>query len=256
MLLYDAGKLILMAGSRFIWGHLMKTKRIEVVPYDPRWPEIFEAEKKLLEPILIEIHHIGSTSVPGFAAKPKIDIIAVAKNRNKAIDNLEKSGYLYKGEWNIPLQCGFTKRGNTDVNLHLFFEVDHPEIELNLKFRDYLRSHDEIRDEYAAIKREILKDENSQQKINGFPLYTIRKREFIDRVIKSMGYNRLRVLKSITKKEKRFSEQFVLYRGADIIGYASVSNGEICEYHAPDEESLEYLLAVMKEWININFPCD
>jgi GrpB-like predicted nucleotidyltransferase (UPF0157 family) len=231
----------------------VKTKRIEVVPYDPCWPWMFEIEKKLLETILIEIHHIGSTSVPGLDAKPKIDIIAIAKDRIKAVDKLEKLGYLYKGGWNIPLQCGFTKKAPFAVNLHLFFELDHPEIELNLKFRDYLRNHDEIRDKYAAIKREILKDEISQEKVNAFPLYTIRKRDFIDNVIRDMGYNRLRVLKSITEKEKMVSDQFVLYRGVEIIGHASVLNGEICEYHAPDDESFEYLTRVLRKWIEINF---
>ncbi|MDR1596007.1 MAG: GrpB family protein [Puniceicoccales bacterium] len=231
--------------------------KIEVVPYDPCWPETFETEKKLLESILVHIHHIGSTSVPGLSAKPKIDIIAVAKDRNKAMADLENVGYLYRGEWNIPLQGGFVKRENTNVNLHVFFDPDHPEIELNLKFRDYLRTHHSARDEYAAIKREILEDESSQEKINGFPLYTIRKRDFIESVIKAIGYNRLRILKCISEKESNFiknfqndHEYFILYRGVDIIGYVSTFNGAICESHAPDEESSEYLLGIMRKWIN------
>jgi GrpB-like predicted nucleotidyltransferase (UPF0157 family) len=224
---------------------------IKVVPYDSRWPKIFDSEKKLLETVLTEIHHIGSTSVPGLSAKPKIDIIAVANELNRSITDLEKVGYEYKGEWNIPLQGGFAKRGDIDVNLHVFFEPDHPEIELNLRFRDYLKAHPDVRDEYAALKHEILKDESSQKEKSGeFPLYTIRKRDFIDGIIRAMGYDRLRVLKSITAKEKRISEDFVLYRGVDIIGYASVFNGAITKYQAPDEESTEYLLEVMKKWMN------
>ncbi|MDR1255484.1 MAG: GrpB family protein [Puniceicoccales bacterium] len=239
---------------------------IEVIPYDPRWPEMFEFAKKAIENSLgdnlIEIHHIGSTSVPKLAAKPKIDIIAVANSRNRAIADLEKIGYMCKGEWNVPLKCGFTKKENIGVNLHLFFESNHPEIELNLMFRDYLRTHPDVRNEYAAVKRQILKDKRSHEKINGFPLYTIKKREFIDSVIRTMGYNRLRILKCITEKEGNFIKDFqsdhgyfILYKGADIIGYTSVFNGEICECHAPDGESFEYLLSTMEKWIGINFSC-
>jgi GrpB-like predicted nucleotidyltransferase (UPF0157 family) len=223
--------------------------KIKVVPYDSRWPEMFESEKKLLEPMFVEIHHIGSTSVPGLMAKPKIDIIAMAEDRNETRKNLEGVGYIYKGEWNIPLQDGFTKRGKINVNLHVFFEPNHPEIELNLKFRDYLRTHPNIRDEYAAVKREILKDETSHDKIDGFPLYTIRKRNFIDEVIKNMGYNRLRVLKTLTEEEKKLGGHFVLYRGTELIGHASGSSEEI---YAPDKESAEYLIDVMRKWAEIN----
>lgn len=57
----------------------------------------------------VAIHHVGSSSFWRLATKPKIDVIAVVKNRKFTISNLEKSGYLYKGEWKIPLQCGFTE---------------------------------------------------------------------------------------------------------------------------------------------------
>lgn len=229
--------------------------KIEVIPYDPNWPEMFEVEKNIVLQALSKnceaIYHVGSTSVPGLLAKPKIDIIAVAKDRKRAIFDLEKVGYLYKGEWNIPLKCGFTKRGLRKVNLHVFFDKNHPEIDLNLKFRDYLRNNPDVRAEYAAIKMEILRDESSQQKIGkiSMPIYTIRKRKFIDGIIQKIGFNRLRVLKSTTDDEwnaaKNFRqkyffdnqeiqdpytltfnhkdhEHFILYRGVEIIGYAHI----------------------------------
>ncbi len=229
--------------------------KIEVVPYDPSWSEMFEAEKnvalKALGGNCEAIYHIGSTSVPGLIAKPKIDIIAVVKDRKRAIYDLEKAGYLHKGEWNIPLKCGFTKRGIREVNLHVFFDKNHPEIELNLKFRDFLRSNSDVRDEYAAIKAQILQDEASQQKAGkvSIPIYTIRKRKFIDGIIQKIGFNCLRILKSTTDEEwasvKNFRqkyffddqkiqdpytwtfnhkdhEHFILYRGVEIIGYAHI----------------------------------
>ncbi|MDR1334071.1 MAG: GrpB family protein [Holosporaceae bacterium] len=261
-------------------------KKIEVVPYDANWPTIFEAEKKIISAALGDdncaaIYHIGSTAVPELAAKPKIDIIAVGRDREMAINDLEKVGYVHKGEWNIPLKCGFTKRGAADVNLHVFFDENHPEIELNLKFRDYLRSHPDVRDEYAAIKMKILEDEDAHQKSDKspFPIYTIRKRAFIDNIIKNTGFNRLRVLKCTTEDEwnaakkirEKYSpqimdatesnhEHFVLYRGIEIIGYADIliiskSKAEISilsVFENSDQESASYFLNVIKEWAKVH----
>jgi GrpB-like predicted nucleotidyltransferase (UPF0157 family)/N-acetylglutamate synthase-like GNAT family acetyltransferase len=230
-------------------------KRIKVVPYDANWPAMFEAEKATIATALgdncVAIHHVGSTSVPGLSAKPTIDIIAVAKDRKSAIVDLEKAGHTYKGEWNIPLKGGFTKRGSINVNLHLFFDATHPEVELNLKFRDYLREHPDARDAYADTKMKILEDETSQQRVGkiSFPIYTLRKSAFIKSVLKEIGFDRLRVLRSATEDEwnavkhlrqRTFSdelkmkdpnhwtfdhpehEHFVLYHGVDIAGYAHI----------------------------------
>ncbi|MDR1334006.1 MAG: GrpB family protein [Holosporaceae bacterium] len=265
------------------------TKRIEVVPYDENWPKIFEAEKAMISAVLgdncIAIHHIGSTAVPGLAAKPKIDIVVVAMDREKAIIDLEKAGYMHKGEWNIPLKCGFTKRGVSNVNLHVFFDEDHPEVELNLKFRNYLRDHPDVRDEYAALKIKILEDEDAHQKSekSPLPIYTMRKRAFIDNIIKSTGFNRLRVLKCATEDEwdaaKNFRkkyfdrtavpdptsgsfdvpnhEHFILYRGVEIIGYADIfitseAEAELSVFENPDQEASEYFNNVIKEWMEVH----
>ncbi|MDR1982615.1 MAG: GrpB family protein [Holosporaceae bacterium] len=254
-------------------------KHIEVVPYNPDWPKIFEAEKEIISAALgdncIVIHHIGSTAVPGLAAKPKIDIVAVAKDREKAIIDLKKAGYAYKGEWNIPLKCGFTKRGAVNINLHLFFDENNPEIELNLKFRDYLRGHPDVCDEYAALKTKILEDEDAHQKSkrSPLPIYTVRKRSFIDNIIKSTGFNRLRVLKCATENEwdaaKNFRglrqtvdtgpnhEHFVLYRGVEIIGYADIfiaseSEAELSVFENSDQEASKYFNNVIREWMEVH----
>jgi GrpB-like predicted nucleotidyltransferase (UPF0157 family)/GNAT superfamily N-acetyltransferase len=226
--------------------------KIEVVPYNSNWPKMFESEKKMISDALddscVAIHHIGSTSVPGLAAKPKIDIIAVAKDRKSAVECLEKAGYNHKGEWNIPLKCGFTKRDGVAVNLHVFFEENHPEIELNLRFRDFLKTHPDVCREYGALKMRILQDDAAHEKVGklSFPVYTIRKRKFIDDVLEKIGFNRLRILKCLTDDErnaaklfrqKYFGEQkdpysgifdelnhehFLLYQGTKIIGYARI----------------------------------
>jgi GrpB-like predicted nucleotidyltransferase (UPF0157 family) len=126
------------------------TRKIEIVPYHPAWPSLFAEEETKIKQALGEqcmaVHHIGSTAVPGLCAKPKIDIIAVIQERALIIHNLEKGGYRYRGEFNIPFHRGFSKRDNTpEINLHVY-EEGNPEIELNLLFRDYLRTHAEARE--------------------------------------------------------------------------------------------------------------
>jgi GrpB-like predicted nucleotidyltransferase (UPF0157 family) len=263
--------------------------KIEVVPYDANWPAIFEEEKEIISAALddncVAIHHIGSTAVPGLAAKPKIDIIAVARDRRKAIIDLEKAGYAHRGEWNIPLKCGFTKRGTVNVNLHMFFDENHPEVELNLKFRDYLRIHPDVCAEYADLKMKILESEDAHQKSKRSPLpvYTIRKRSFIDNIIKNIGFNRLRVLKCATEDEwnaakdfrKKYFDQaampdplsenfddpnhehFVLYRGVEIIGYADIhilskTEADVLIFESSDQSAQSFFLGIIKKWMNVH----
>lgn len=252
---------------------------IRVVPYNPQWAQMFEAEKQTIEEALganlLLIEHVGSTSVPGMMAKPKIDIVAVARDRQSAIRALEGAGYTHQGEWNMPLKAAFTKRGPTDVNLHLFFDLNHPEVELNLRFRGYLRTHPEEREAYSKLKMDLLKDPTSHQTLQEFPLYTLRKGPFIESLLRTMGYQRLRVLKANTDDQweaaKRFrrrakveaeptlegAEHFVLYRGCDIIGYAemdmsapnmpSVKVFEVNDVVDP-EEATAFFRGLIRHW--------
>jgi GrpB-like predicted nucleotidyltransferase (UPF0157 family)/GNAT superfamily N-acetyltransferase len=232
---------------------MSKTKNIEIFPYNPRWPYMFEAEaahiKQALGCNLLEIHHSGSTSVPGLSAKPKIDMLAVVKNSFLAIPQLETIGLKYKGEYNIPLHYGFSKRGGVKVNLHVY-EAGHPEIEWNLIFRDYLRAYSKLRDAYAQIKKELVQDASSFHKENSpFTNYTLRKGDFIRSVLKAAGFSRIRILKCSDETEWKAAQHFrdkyffepqgiedpytwtfhheehahlILYQGAEIIGYAHI----------------------------------
>lgn len=176
------------------------TKTIEIVPYDPNWPRVFESEAELINKALcdncIEIHHIGSTAVSGLISKPKIDIIAVVKNGKDSIASLEDAGYNYRGEWNIPFKFGFTKRGVSEINLHVF-EEGHPEIELNLIFRDHLRSNPDSLLKYAELKDSLLADESSLSKQDGkfFTGYNLGKDAFIRQILDAEGYNKQRFLR-------------------------------------------------------------
>jgi len=228
-------------------------KYIEVVSYNPNWPHIFEVEAKVIKEALgdncMEIHHIGSTAVPGLAAKPKIDMIASVENPSIVVEQLEKIGIQYRGEYNIPLHYGFSKRGEVDINLHIY-ETGHPEIELNLMFRDYLRSNDQVREQYALLKEKLLTDESSFVKnTSEFTNYTLRKGDFIREVLKEAGFKRLRMLKCNDETEWKAAKYFrqkyfflhqgindlytwtfkhphhahlILYQGTEIIGYIHV----------------------------------
>ncbi|MBS0272313.1 MAG: GNAT family N-acetyltransferase [Proteobacteria bacterium] len=227
---------------------------IEVVSYNPDWPKLFEAEsaqiKQALGDTCIAVHHVGSTAVPGLCAKPKIDIILVVKSMTHVIQSLEKIEYEYRGEFNIPFHLGFRKRPPlTNVNLHVF-EEGNPEIELNLLFRDYLRTHPEALKEYATLKLKLLEQSASHEILQGpFKGYTLGKDGFIKKTLDQVGFKGLCVRFCTHYDEweaarhfrnKYFFDKipiadpytwtfdhkdhvhFVLYQGTQIVGYAHI----------------------------------
>jgi GrpB-like predicted nucleotidyltransferase (UPF0157 family) len=227
-------------------------QQISIIPYNPDWPKQFEVEAEKIQQVLgenfIAIHHIGSTSVPGLSAKDIIDIACVIRNLDQAVSTL--NNYTFKGEYNIPLRYFFWKNiDSSKVNLHVY-EEGHPEIELNLTFRDYLRLDSKARDEYAELKAQLLQEESSHYKSHSsFTNYTLRKGDFIRKVLKQAGFNRFRMLKCNDETEwaaaKIFRTKYifkpygiedpyiwtfnhpehahlVLYQGTEIIGYAHI----------------------------------
>lgn len=229
------------------------TKKIIVTPYNPEWPRTFEEEaikiKEVLGSNCIAIHHIGSTSVPGLPAKPIIDMIGVMKDPEKAIQPLESLGFKYKGEYNIPMRYYFNRSEGMDTNLHVYKE-GHPEIELNLLFRDYLREHPEAREEYAYLKESLLKEKSSYEKNNScFTGYNLGKDAFIKKALRAAKFNRIRIMKCAHYAEWDFAKRlrqkyffdplsiadpytwtfdhkdhvhFILYQGVEMIGYAHI----------------------------------
>jgi GrpB-like predicted nucleotidyltransferase (UPF0157 family) len=150
-----------------------------VVAYDPEWPRRFEAERVLLESLLAPwldggIHHIGSTSVPGLAAKPIIDVIAGVRDLDEAraaFVPLAELGYVHHPH--RPEAHAFIAPGR---HLHL----TQPGSDLwreRLAFRDALRASAPLRDEYAAWKAEHA----------GADGYTDDKRPLVLRVLAGAG---------------------------------------------------------------------
>lgn len=130
--------------------------------YSPEWPLAFQQEAKqltgLLGDLLVTVHHIGSTSVPGLAAKPIIDLLPVVRDIAQVDEYtavLEQANYKPWGEYGIPGRRFFTKdrAGYRTHNIHMF-QVGDPAIERHLAFCAYLRNHPDVRDEYEALKQE------------------------------------------------------------------------------------------------------
>ena len=136
---------------------------VEVVPYDPAWPARFEAEaahiRAALGDTLIGIEHIGSTSVPGLAAKPIIDMIPLVRDvteLDSKIGAMAAIGYTPRGEFGLPGRRYFRKGSAYARVVHAHaYQIDNPEVERHLAFRDYLRTHPEALAAYASLKHEL-----------------------------------------------------------------------------------------------------
>ena len=141
------------------------TRNIIVVPYDPHWAELYEQEKQALCAVfgqdLLEIYHIGSTSIPGIKAKPVIDILPVVKDIQRVDDfndEMAKLGYEAMGEYGIPGRRYFRKGTEEKHSHHVHaFQQGSPEIARHVNFCAYLRAHPEDAKRYSDLKEELAK---------------------------------------------------------------------------------------------------
>jgi GrpB-like predicted nucleotidyltransferase (UPF0157 family) len=132
-----------------------------LVPYDPEWPNLAKmhsAQLSVLGSVLVIVHHIGSTSVPGLAAKPIIDLMPLVSSLSdldRERSRIETLGYGWHGELGIPGRryCTLSDElGNRIVQLH-FFAANSPQVTRHLAFRDYLRAHPEEMKAYEKEKQ-------------------------------------------------------------------------------------------------------
>ena len=135
---------------------------VRLVPHDPSWAARAEAEadrvRQALGSLMPQVHHIGSTAIPGIAAKPILDLLGVAADLvtlEEARPELEALGYAWHGEYGLPGRRFYTLSdagtGERRVHLHGYAEGD-PSITRQLAFRDYLRVRPEIASAYACEK--------------------------------------------------------------------------------------------------------
>ena len=143
----------------------VEKREIRIVDYDTDWPKKFETHARIIADALggsaLRIEHIGSTSVPGLAAKPIIDILVVvpdSADESAYLPQLEAAGYVLRvrePDWH---EHRMFKGPDTDINLHTFSE-GCPEVDRMLTFRDWLRVNPADRQLYARTKSALAQKE-------------------------------------------------------------------------------------------------
>ena len=158
---------------------------VEIVPYDPSWPRRFEEEADVLRQALATwlvgpIEHIGSTAVPGLAAKPVIDIMAGVKTLDgsrPAIAAAAELDYRY-APYQAEIEHWFCKPSFAFRTHHLhLIPVGTRQWLRPIAFRDHLRAHSDVAAEYQALKQRLALEHRLDREA-----YTLAKRPFIDRV--------------------------------------------------------------------------
>jgi GrpB-like predicted nucleotidyltransferase (UPF0157 family) len=145
---------------------MVSTDPIIVVPYDEAWPSLFEEERDRIEraigPWVEDSEHVGSTAVPGLAAKPVVDIIVGVKSLDHSailVERLEGIGYEYVPEFErvLPFRRYFRKmrEGRRTHQIHFVGRSNTEWWDRHLLFGDSLRADPEIAGEYARLKYEL-----------------------------------------------------------------------------------------------------
>ncbi|MBY5623059.1 GrpB family protein [Rhizobium leguminosarum] len=157
---------------------------VELVPYDPQWPQVFQRIRGRLLALLpqaLSIDHIGSTSIPGMITKPLIDIDIVLPGlvhiedatRVLLADSFEPRGNRYDDEvW------AFLSRGSVPAERVYLCPEGNGTHRNRLAFRDYLIAHPQAAADYAALKRRLA----AEFRMDG-DRYTAHKREFVDAIV-------------------------------------------------------------------------
>ena len=134
---------------------------ITLVDYDPGWPLLYAREADRIRSILgstaVLVEHAGSTSVPGLAAKPIIDIVLAvpdSADEQEYVPPLEAAGYVLRAREPDWFEHRMFKGPDTDINLHVF-TTGASEVDRMLMFRDWLRMNDADRELYLRVKRDL-----------------------------------------------------------------------------------------------------
>lgn len=227
---------------------------IKIVPYHPDWVQMFNKASTQIHQALgancLAVHHIGSTSVPGLAAKPIIDIMPVVKDIievDQRIEEMESLGYQAMGEYGIPFRRYFKKGQQVRTHHVHVFEEGNPEIQRHLNFRNWMQIHAEDKQAYSHLKQKL-----AQQYPHDMMAYCLGKEPFILAIDAKAskvngGGEAVRVVQALTQREwqavKHFRQyyffddlavddpytwtfthpkhvHFVLLQGEAIIGYA------------------------------------
>ena len=163
---------------------------VVILPYQSEWPtlaiDLIRLIKGLAGTNLIEIEHIGSTSVPGLSAKPIIDLMAKFKNF-ESIDSFIADNLLQQPEWNfVPTElderpwrrfCVMVKDSHRFAHLHLV-PINSERWDQHITFREILKKDEDLRNEYQDLKNRLAKELGNDREA-----YTAAKAEFIVKVL-------------------------------------------------------------------------
>jgi GrpB-like predicted nucleotidyltransferase (UPF0157 family) len=135
-----------------------EARQVEIVDYDPAWPEAFEKHRRRIVNALGEtartVEHIGSTAVPTLAAKPIVDIMVTVDNPEDEaayLRALEETGYVLRVR---EADHRMFRTPERDVHVHIWRRGSEDE-KRHLIFREHLRSNPDDRDAYVALKRSL-----------------------------------------------------------------------------------------------------
>ncbi len=182
--LIDTTELTAAQVAEVIWKNIHQA--VDLRPYDPTWPAEYTAEQTRLRAALgdlaLQIHHIGSTAVPGLDAKPIIDIMVEVRELEDAvacIAPLRALGYAFVDHPENIDRCFFRKGFPRTHHLHIVEHGSAPVVD-HLAFRDALRAGRELRQRYAQLKAELAARHRHDRK-----RYTESKTAFVESVLRS-----------------------------------------------------------------------
>lgn len=163
--------------------------RVRVQPYDPNWVEDFDLVHAALREALrgVAVHaveHIGSTSVPGLAAKPVIDIDVIVAPRAlaDAVAALERAGYRHLGEMGVPERHAFEAPGGPRRHVYVVVEGSLA-LRNHLAVREALRTDPAARDEYGSLKQRLAEADHASMDD-----YVEAKSSFLQTLLRQAGF--------------------------------------------------------------------
>lgn len=177
----------------------MTPKPVIIEEYNPEWPKMFQEIQAILALTLgadaLSIEHVGSTSVPGLAAKPILDIDVVIESMKSlptVIAKLENLGYKHQGDLGVEGREAFDRKDeyvpySEEISLkmtqHLYVcHRDSQELYRHITFRDALINNPELVKEYASLKKELAITFRNDRKA-----YTEGKSDFVQRILKQVA---------------------------------------------------------------------
>jgi len=163
-----------------------ENRMIHIVDYDESWPLKFSKNSQTISEalgdVVVGIEHIGSTSVPGLAAKPIIDILLILKDssdESKYLEKMESAGFVLRVREPDFHEHRMFRTMDKDVHIHVLSEGS-AEIDRYLVFRDRLRNSESDRQAYEKVKRKLAKGE--WEDMND---YANAKTQIVERIIAS-----------------------------------------------------------------------